>query len=64
VADDGRQRAILDIMKSATDPEGRKRAIEELGAGGGSDAMKAVAQAQLMRQRIRTKRSRSSRAST
>jgi hypothetical protein len=43
-----RQRAILDIMKSATDPEGRKRAIEELGAGGGSDAMKAVAQAQLL----------------
>ena len=32
-----RQRAILDIMKSATDPEGRKRALEELagpGAGG------------------------------
>jgi hypothetical protein len=43
-----RQRAILEIMKSATDPEGRKRAIEELGAGGGSDAMKAVAQAQLL----------------
>jgi hypothetical protein len=44
-----RQRAILEIMKTATDAEGRKRAIEELGAGGGSnDAMKAVAQAQLM----------------
>jgi hypothetical protein len=43
-----RQRAILEIMKGATDAEGRKRAIEELGAGGGSDAMKAVAQAQLM----------------
>lgn len=43
-----RQRVILEIMKSATDPQGRKRAIEELGAGGGSDAMKAVAQAQLL----------------
>jgi hypothetical protein len=43
-----RQSAILDIMKTATDPEGRKRAIEELAAGGGSDAMKAVAQAQLL----------------
>lgn len=43
-----RQRAILDIMKSATDAEGRKRAIEELGSAGSSDAMKAVAQAQLL----------------
>jgi hypothetical protein len=43
-----RQRAILEIMKTATDAEGRKRAIEELGAGGTSDAMKAVAQAQLL----------------
>jgi uncharacterized membrane-anchored protein YjiN (DUF445 family) len=43
-----RQKAIFDIMKSATDAEGRKRAIEELGAGAGGDAMKAVAQAQLL----------------
>lgn len=43
-----RQRAILDIMKSATDPEGRRRAIEELGAGADNDAMKAVAAAQLL----------------
>jgi hypothetical protein len=43
-----RQRAILEIMKGATDAEGRKRAIEELSAGGNSDAMKAVAQAQLL----------------
>ncbi len=43
-----RQRAILDIMKTATDDEGRKRAIEELGLTGSSDAMKAVARAQLM----------------
>ena len=42
-----RQRAILDIMKGATDAEGRQRAIEALGAGS-SDAMKAVAQAQLL----------------
>jgi hypothetical protein len=43
-----KQRAILDIMKSATDPEGRQRALEALGAGGDSDAMKAVAKAQLL----------------
>jgi len=44
-----RQRAILDIMKGATDAEGRQRAIEALGgAGAGGDAMKAVAQAQLL----------------
>jgi hypothetical protein len=43
-----RQREILDIMKTATDAEGRKRAIEELAAGGSNDAMKAVAQAQLL----------------
>jgi hypothetical protein len=43
-----KQRAILDIMKTATDDAGRKRAIEELGAGAGSDALKAVAQAQLL----------------
>jgi hypothetical protein len=43
-----RQKVILDIMKSATDPEGRKRAIAELGADGDHDAMKAVAKAQLL----------------
>ena len=43
-----KQRAILDIMKTATDDAGRKRAIEELGAGAGNDALKAVAQAQLL----------------
>jgi hypothetical protein len=44
-----RQRNILEIMKSATDDAGRKRAIAELGEGGkGSDAMKAVAKAQLL----------------
>ncbi len=43
-----KQRAILDIMKSATDPEGRKRALEELGTGKDNDAMKAIAKAQLL----------------
>ena len=43
-----RQRSILNIMKSATDPEGRKKALEELGQGGDSDAMRAVAKAQLL----------------
>jgi hypothetical protein len=35
-------------MKTATDDAGRKRAIEELGAAGNTDAMKAVAKAQLL----------------
>jgi hypothetical protein len=43
-----RQRIILNIMKSATDPEGRRKALEELGQGGDNDAMKAVAKAQLL----------------
>ncbi|HET8934337.1 MAG TPA: hypothetical protein VFN67_12895, partial [Polyangiales bacterium] len=44
-----RQRSILEIMKSATDDEGRKKALDALGAGGGdSDAMKSLAKAQLL----------------
>jgi tetratricopeptide (TPR) repeat protein len=43
-----KQRVIVDLMKSATDPEGRARAIEQLGAGASKDAMKALAQAQLL----------------
>lgn len=43
-----RQRSILQIMKSATDDAGRKKALEELGEGGKSDAMRAVAKAQLL----------------
>jgi hypothetical protein len=44
-----RQRSILNIMKSATDDEGRKKALAELGAGGGdSDSMRALAKAQLL----------------
>lgn len=43
-----RQRSILQIMKSATDDEGRKKALAELGEGGNNDAMKALAKAQLL----------------
>jgi hypothetical protein len=49
-----RQRSILQIMKSATDDAGRKKALEELGDGGPNgkagkgDAMRAVAKAQLL----------------
>jgi hypothetical protein len=43
-----RQRSILQIMKSATDPEGRKKALEELGSGSDSDAMRSLAKAQLL----------------
>jgi hypothetical protein len=42
-----RQRSILQIMKGATDEEGRKKALDALGEGG-SDAMKALARAQLL----------------
>lgn len=45
-----RSRAIVDIMKTATDEAGRKRAIEALGGESGKDAMKALAQAQLLAQ--------------
>lgn len=43
-----RQRSILNIMKSATDEEGRKKALAELGEGADSDAMKALAKAQIL----------------
>jgi hypothetical protein len=49
-----RQRSILQIMKSATDDAGRKKALEELDDGGAAakggkgDAMRAVAKAQLL----------------
>jgi hypothetical protein len=45
-----RSREILDIMKGATDESGRKRAIEALAEGGGGDAMKTLARAQLLSQ--------------
>lgn len=44
-----RQKNILEIMKGATDDEGRAAAIEALG-GDGKDAMKALARAQLVAQ--------------
>lgn len=44
-----RSRAILDIMKQATDEPGRQRALEAL-SGEGGDAMKALAKAQLQAQ--------------
>jgi hypothetical protein len=43
-----RQRSILEIMKSATDDEGRKKALDALGEGGNNDAMRALAKAQLL----------------
>lgn len=45
-----RSAEILDIMKGATDEAGRKRAIDALAAGGGGDAMKTLARAQLLAQ--------------
>ena len=43
--------AIVDILKTATDAEGRKTALEQLRAqGGGKDALNALAQAQLAAQ--------------
>lgn len=44
-----RSRAILDIMKGATDEAGRQRALEAL-TDDGKDAMKALARAQLLAQ--------------
>lgn len=44
-----RQRSILDIMKGATDAEGRKKALASLGEGGAdSEAMRSLAKAQLL----------------
>jgi hypothetical protein len=45
-----RSRAIVDIMKGATDDEGRRHAIEALEGESSKDAMKALAQAQLLSQ--------------
>jgi hypothetical protein len=44
-----RSRAILDIMKTATDEQGRKRALDAL-SDDGKDAMKALARAQILAQ--------------
>ena len=40
--------AIVDILKGATDEEGRKAALEKLREGKGGDAMRALAEAQLV----------------
>lgn len=45
-----RSRAIVDIMKGATDEAGRQRAIDALGDDASGDAMKALARAQLIAQ--------------
>jgi hypothetical protein len=41
---------VVDIMKSATDEAGRRRAIEKLSEDGSKDAMKTLAHAQLVAQ--------------
>jgi len=46
-----KQAAILEIMKGATDAEGRERALQALAMGGeGKDVMKTLARAQLLAQ--------------
>lgn len=47
-----KSRAIVDIMKGATDEQGRKAALEQLSSakGAGKDAMNALARAQLLAQ--------------
>jgi hypothetical protein len=45
-----KQKEILDIMKGAQGVEGRREAIERLGADGDKDALKAIARAQLLAQ--------------
>ncbi|AKF06214.1 tetratricopeptide repeat protein [Sandaracinus amylolyticus] len=43
-----RQQRIMDVLKQATDDEGRRAAIAQLEAQGSKDAMAALARAQLM----------------
>jgi hypothetical protein len=45
-----RSRAILDIMKQATDEGGRQRALDALASDGDKDAMKSLARAQILSQ--------------
>ena len=45
-----KQAAILDIMKGATDAQGRERALQALAEGEGKDVMKTLARAQLLAQ--------------
>lgn len=45
-----KSQAIVDIMKGATDAEGRQRALEQLAGGDQSDALNALARAQILAQ--------------
>lgn len=45
-----KQGRLMEIMKNAADPEGRKQAIAQLAAEGDSDAMNQLARAQLVAQ--------------
>jgi len=45
-----KSRAILDIMKQATDESGRQRALDALAVDSDKDAMKALARAQILSQ--------------
>lgn len=45
-----RSRAVVDIMKGATDAEGRERALQQLAQDQSGDVMKALARAQLLSQ--------------
>ncbi|MCG8557477.1 MAG: hypothetical protein MJD61_19645 [Proteobacteria bacterium] len=43
-----RSRSIVNIMKTATDDQGREQALKQLAEGSSKDAMKALARAQLL----------------
>lgn len=45
-----KSQAIVDIMKGATDAEGRQRALEQLASGDSKDALNALARAQILAQ--------------
>ena len=45
-----KSQAIVDIMKGATDAEGRRKALEQLAAGDSKDALNALARAQILAQ--------------
>ncbi len=45
-----KSQAIVDIMKGATDAQGRQRALEQLASGDSKDALNALARAQILAQ--------------
>jgi len=45
-----KSQAIVDIMKSATDADGRKQALEQLASGDQKDALNALARSQILAQ--------------